>query len=225
MALEVPPVKDAERLYLAVWPETSSHEFWYPEHVPEGEPQKCFWTPGEDFIFDDTCVHEVRNNTVFRRIILFVDVERHDIPWYARIVHRFFMSIARFLPAIQQVKKKMIEDDVKIDANSEIDHVDEPNTMRTHCSMNATKQASENSGNSGNGNVNVNGNGYGNPDSPPLSHFSQATVPEVAPYKRARILIERQKKRAEIIARQRANLINNLKNSMTQAMKEKETAE
>ena len=42
------------------------------------------------------------------------------------------MSIAKFLPAIQQVKKvqdRMIEDDVKIDSKNEVDCIDEPNAI------------------------------------------------------------------------------------------------
>jgi len=102
LALEVPtcrPKKD--EMYLVVWPNTSSHEFWSPEYVPEGEPTRLGWKVGEDFIFDDTCVHEVRNETNGRRIILFVDMARHDVPWWSRVIHRIFMHIAKLLPAIQ----------------------------------------------------------------------------------------------------------------------------
>ena len=87
------------------------------------------------------------------------------------------MAIARFLPAIQQIKKvqdKMIDDQIQIDPTNEIDNVDEPNCMRT---------------NDSNKNVVTERDLL----------YNQAKVPEVAPYKRARILIERQRKRAEIL--------------------------
>jgi len=30
-----------------------------------------------------------------------MDMERHDISWWSRIVHRIFMNIAKWLPAVQ----------------------------------------------------------------------------------------------------------------------------
>ncbi|ETO01066.1 aspartyl/asparaginyl beta-hydroxylase, partial [Reticulomyxa filosa] len=109
-----------DELYLAVWPKTSSWVFWNPENVPDGEPLKLGWKVGEDFLFDDTCVHEVKNGTVCRRIILFMDMERHDIPWWSRAIHRVFMHIAKLLPAVQRaidvqdkVLKTKIENQLK----------------------------------------------------------------------------------------------------------------
>eukprot|EP01084_Bolivina_argentea_P165957 288232_1 len=102
LSLEIPPnVSDPEKdLYLAVWPDTASTEWWDPNNTPKDKPQILGWTPGSDFLFDDICVHEVRNNTPYRRIILFIDVERQDVPWISRLIHRFFMLMARFMPAI-----------------------------------------------------------------------------------------------------------------------------
>lgn len=37
---------------------------------------KYFWRDGEDVMFDDTIVHEVRNDTLQARVILFLDIER-----------------------------------------------------------------------------------------------------------------------------------------------------
>ena len=102
LSLEIPSnVKNPEQnLYLAVWPGTASTEWWDPNEVPEHKPNILGWTPGSDFLFDDICVHEVRNNTPYRRIILFVDVERQDIPFFSKIIHRIFMYFARYMPAI-----------------------------------------------------------------------------------------------------------------------------
>jgi len=102
LALEVPPAAGIDKLYLAVWPGTSSQEFWPPEYVPPEPPVVLTWKVGQDFLFDDTCVHEVRNNTVCRRIILFMDVERHDVPFFSRLLHKFFMAVAPFLPAVKE---------------------------------------------------------------------------------------------------------------------------
>jgi len=123
LALEVPPTNNIENLYLAVWPNTSSHQFWSPEHIPPSEPTLVQWEVGKDFIFDDTCVHEVRNNTIFRRIILFMDAERHDVPFYSRLVHKLFMNLARFLPAVRQAidtQDKFLKTKTKIDKSHEI---------------------------------------------------------------------------------------------------------
>jgi beta-hydroxylase len=114
LALEIPPCKDPPNgLYLSVWPNTSSHVFWSPEDVPAGDPTIVTWTAGDDFIFDDTCVHEVHNSTRFRRIILFMDVERFDLSLFSKIVHKIFMSAARFLPTVQyagKVQDKYLEE-------------------------------------------------------------------------------------------------------------------
>ena len=38
--------------------------------------QPRMWTEGESFIFDDTYVHEVRNDTEEERVVLIIDIER-----------------------------------------------------------------------------------------------------------------------------------------------------
>lgn len=38
--------------------------------------EKYFWKDGEDVMFDDTIMHEVKNDTPHARVILFLDIER-----------------------------------------------------------------------------------------------------------------------------------------------------
>eukprot|EP01083_Nonionella_stella_P086597 240697_1 len=106
LSLEIPPYTNAaNELYLAVWPNTSSVDFWDPMKVPPSEPVLVSWKNGSDFLFDDTCVHEVINYTKQRRIILFMDVERHDVSFVSKCVHRFFMGLAKYLPTIRKCKE------------------------------------------------------------------------------------------------------------------------
>jgi beta-hydroxylase len=37
---------------------------------------KYYWKDGEDVMFDDTIMHEVKNETNYPRVILFLDIER-----------------------------------------------------------------------------------------------------------------------------------------------------
>jgi beta-hydroxylase len=46
---------------------------------------KYIWKNGEDVIFDDTFFHEVVNNTNKPRIILFLDIERPQVPFFKPI--------------------------------------------------------------------------------------------------------------------------------------------
>lgn len=48
--------------------------------------QKVHWREGKGVLFDDTYVHEVRNDTDEPRIVLFCDVDRHlEVAWAERL--------------------------------------------------------------------------------------------------------------------------------------------
>lgn len=73
----------------------------------------CFLT-GDDFVFDDTCVHEVHNSTPFRRIVILMDISRFDLPWIGKTVHKLFMSVVKFIPTVKrvvEVQDKYINED------------------------------------------------------------------------------------------------------------------
>lgn len=57
--------------------------------------KKYSWTEGEDVLFDDTCVHEVHNNTKELRIVLFCDVQRELNSAPAQLVNDFVCKIAK----------------------------------------------------------------------------------------------------------------------------------
>ena len=172
--LEIPEYKKAEdELYLAVWPNTSSADFWSPENVPEGEPIIVKWNDGDDFLFDDTCVHEVINFTGKRRIILFCDVERHDVTFFAKIIHRVFMNLAKYLPAIQNCKA--VQD-----------------KYLKSCIDPKTKEPVRFGGNE----VKNGGTSQDQIDiSPSNSWMWYNTAPEILPYKKARVVIKQQQAR------------------------------
>eukprot|EP00484_Ammonia_sp_Unknown_P028391 CAMPEP_0197029260 /NCGR_PEP_ID=MMETSP1384-20130603/8749_1 /TAXON_ID=29189 /ORGANISM="Ammonia sp." /LENGTH=419 /DNA_ID=CAMNT_0042458393 /DNA_START=71 /DNA_END=1330 /DNA_ORIENTATION=+ len=174
--LEIPEHKNpAEQLYLAVWPETSSADFWDPANVPDGEPTLCTWKDGDDFLFDDTCVHEVINFTGKRRIILFMDVERYDISFFSKLIHRVFMSAAKYLPAVQNCKA--VQDDYLKK------YVDEKTNQPMRYGPAGSSAASQ---------IDYNLN---TTVSPSNSWMWYNTAPEILPYKKARVVIENQKKR------------------------------
>ncbi|OUV02687.1 MAG: aspartyl beta-hydroxylase [Betaproteobacteria bacterium TMED82] len=52
--------------------------------------EKYSWKDGEDILFDETYVHQARNNTDISRIILFCDVERPQKYLLITIINRLF---------------------------------------------------------------------------------------------------------------------------------------
>lgn len=51
------------------------------EHVKYFE-----WKKYDDLVFDDMHLHFVQNQTPERRVVIWGDIPRYDLPWYARIV-------------------------------------------------------------------------------------------------------------------------------------------
>jgi len=169
--LEIPEHKNFEdELYMAVWPGTSSADFWPPENVPDNDPILLKWTDGDDFLFDDTCVHEVINFTKKRRIILFMDVERYDISFFAKRVHRFFMGLAKHLPAVRNCKA--VQDEYFKKCLDE-----KTNTLKRYMPEKSKCTADG---------LDEDMNAYVSPSN---SWLFYNTPPEILPYKRARMVI------------------------------------
>ena len=141
--------------------------------MPSNEPILIPWNDGDDFLFDDTCVHEVINFTKKRRIILFMDVERHDISIFAKLIHRFFMNLAKYLPAVQECKK--VQDDYLKKCVDE--RTNEPTRFGSGSSAASQVDVDEDCA------------------SPSNSWMWYNTAPEILPYKKARIVIENAKKK------------------------------
>ena len=73
LGLIVPPVQTAsgEKLRLLVH-----------DHVDQQRVHTLNWANGSDLLFDDTAAHAVENTTPHPRVVLFLDIERQDIPWH-----------------------------------------------------------------------------------------------------------------------------------------------
>jgi aspartyl/asparaginyl beta-hydroxylase (cupin superfamily) len=77
----------------------------------EVKNQKYHWKEGESFIFDDTYIHSVYNNTNEPRIILFIDIER-PLPSPAKEINRFCCCNAGFtdfVKSVNDVSEKTVE--------------------------------------------------------------------------------------------------------------------
>ena len=142
--------------------------------MPDGDPALVKWNNGDDFMFDDTCVHEVINFTGKRRIILFMDVERHDISLFAKLIHRLFMNLAKYLPAVQNckaVQDKYLKTCIDEKTNEPVRFRGKGwnGTSQDHVDFNLS--ASKN------------------------QWMWLNTAPEILPYKKAKVVIENQRKR------------------------------
>lgn len=64
------------------------------------------WTEGKSVIFDDTFVHEVKNETKEKRIALLMDVRRDDFPFFLKIYDYVFFKIIQLLVIINKTMQK-----------------------------------------------------------------------------------------------------------------------
>lgn len=74
LGIIVPDVPDAEKPYI----------------VCGGE--KYIWKEGEGVIFDDMYIHYVKNNSQYRRVVLFVDILRKDIPLFLKSLYLAYIT-------------------------------------------------------------------------------------------------------------------------------------
>ena len=56
-------------------------------------PHVLTWRNGSDLLFDDSFEHAVVNDASERRIVLFLDVERQDVYWFAQPVYQAGISL------------------------------------------------------------------------------------------------------------------------------------
>jgi aspartyl/asparaginyl beta-hydroxylase (cupin superfamily) len=64
------------------------------------------WTEGEGVLFDDTYIHEVKNETSEKRIALLLDVRRTDFPFLLKIYDFIFYKIIQLLVVLNGTMKK-----------------------------------------------------------------------------------------------------------------------
>jgi ornithine lipid ester-linked acyl 2-hydroxylase len=68
--------------------------------------KKISWKQGELFVFDDTYVHEVYNNTDEERVILLFDFDR-PMAWPGRLANATFLALMKLTAYYQEPKKNM----------------------------------------------------------------------------------------------------------------------
>jgi aspartyl/asparaginyl beta-hydroxylase (cupin superfamily) len=60
----------------------------------------CHWEEGRCLLFDDSCKHEVWNDTDQERVVLIIDVER-PMRWRGRLVSRLLQRLLRWSPFVR----------------------------------------------------------------------------------------------------------------------------
>jgi len=61
----------------------------------DNKPYK--WTEGKGVMFDDTYVHEVKNETKETRVAVLLDIRRNDLPFFLRIYDYILYKIIQFI--------------------------------------------------------------------------------------------------------------------------------
>ena len=69
-------------------------------------PWLLHWTPGKVFVFDDTAVHEVRNDTDEERVVLLWHVDR-PMKTPARLLHKLFVAALKKSSFFKNPQKNM----------------------------------------------------------------------------------------------------------------------
>jgi aspartyl/asparaginyl beta-hydroxylase (cupin superfamily) len=64
------------------------------------------WTEGKSVLFDDTYVHEVKNETNEKRIAVLLDIRRNDLPFFLKIYDYFFFKIIQLLVIVNRTMEK-----------------------------------------------------------------------------------------------------------------------
>jgi len=63
------------------------------------------WREGEGVMFDDMYYHHVRNPTSQRRVVLFLDIVRRDIPSFLKPMNRLFLWLFDNHPVLKNIYK------------------------------------------------------------------------------------------------------------------------
>ena len=64
------------------------------------------WTEGKGVMFDDTYVHEVRNETKETRVAVLLDIRRNDFPFFLKIYDYVFYKIIQLLVLLNNTMSK-----------------------------------------------------------------------------------------------------------------------
>ena len=73
------------------------------------------WREGEIFVFDDTCEHEVWNDTDEERVILLFDFDR-PMKWGGRMLNRAFLTLMKLTAYYQDPRKNIKDAEARFEA-------------------------------------------------------------------------------------------------------------
>lgn len=92
VGISIPQEKMTTAPYLSIWPCASAANC---------KERRLYWKQGGDLYFDDSFLHAARNPTDEERIILWLDLKRHDFSgWRSRWINELiFASLHLFPPA------------------------------------------------------------------------------------------------------------------------------
>lgn len=85
------PYRGILRYQIALKVPKSGNCLLFVDHKPHT------WVEGKSVLFDDTYVHEVRNETEETRIALLLDIKRHDFGLLLRILDWFYYKMIQFV--------------------------------------------------------------------------------------------------------------------------------
>jgi len=95
LALQIP---EGDKCWLRLHPKvgrnaTRTREEFLQEVIDDKEYQEYRWTYGEAVLFDDTTLHEVKNDSDETRVVLFLDFAR-NMPWWLALGNHFALWLA-----------------------------------------------------------------------------------------------------------------------------------
>jgi aspartyl/asparaginyl beta-hydroxylase (cupin superfamily) len=66
--------------------------------------EKYYWHEGEGVVFDDTYLHEARNESDQPRVVLYLDLLK-PLPWFLRYPNKLFVWLAHFDPSLRAIRR------------------------------------------------------------------------------------------------------------------------
>ena len=78
----------------------------YTEHM--GGAVEYYWHEGEGMMWDDTYLHDARNNANLPRTVLWLDIKRRDLPWYLRLWNSIALWVAHHESYVLRKRKSTI---------------------------------------------------------------------------------------------------------------------
>ena len=66
---------------------------------------KHVWSEGKDFLFDDTMIHHVENNTDEYRVILFIDIHRPFNNIFIEYINKILLYFSKFNTTVDTIVK------------------------------------------------------------------------------------------------------------------------